>query len=62
MFRSWEEHQLGTPLHFLLQTMTNGLRLLDEQEVIANNYTAHHYICDYEVDRLLIQLEKQVYR
>ena len=61
MFRAWEEHQLGTPLYFLLQTMTDVLRSLDEQEVIANNHTADHYICAYEVDRILIQLEKQAY-
>ena len=61
MFRAWEEHQLGTPLYFLLQTMTDVLRSLEEQEITANNYTGHHYICTYEVDRLLLELEKQVF-
>ena len=62
MFRAWEEHQLGTPLYFLLQTMTDVLRSLDLHEVIENNHTDNHYICDYEVDRLLIQLEKLTYK
>ena len=58
MFRSWEEHQLGTPLHVLLQTMTDVLRSLDEEGIIANNHPGKHYICLYEVDKLLIQLGK----
>ena len=58
MFRSWEEHRLGTPLYFLQQSMTDVLRSLNKQEVTANNHTTEHYICTYEVDRLLGHLNK----
>ena len=60
MFRAWEEHQLGTPLYFLLQTMTDVLRSENEHEIITRNHSGVHYICHYEVDRLLLQLGKHI--
>ena len=62
MFRAWEEYHLGTPLYYLLQTMTDVLRSLDKELVIEYNYTIDHYICNYEVGRLLKQLENHVYK
>ena len=59
MFRAWEEHLLGTPLHFLLQSMTDVLHSLDEEQF--NNYAVHQHICSYEVESLLMQLHKHVH-